>query len=186
MAEQDIVRAITTFGAVVLGFGLGQVSEWIKSKKASRKKEQSLRQLINLETENNVFEIKSYWNKIIGSYDSWESENGKFKFVQLAKAAASNPFPFLSTDVWKANLGEVASVYSESELNKLWHFQKKLERLSSLYIYFSEARDEKNETNRFHGGSMGNIVSTYGFADSVRDHAPELKNIIEEIIKFEL
>ncbi len=188
MEEQEVTRAITTISAVILGFCLGQISDWIKSTKALRKKEKSLRQLITLEIENNVLEIKHYWNKVLGSSDSWETEDGDFRFVQLAEEAANNPFPFLSTDVWKANLGEIASVYSVTELNKLWYFQKNLERLSSLYIFFSEAKDERNETNRFHdvnnGAGIGDIISMYDFSDSIREYAPEYKSLVEKIITF--
>jgi hypothetical protein len=188
MSEQDLVKTLITYGAVVLGFCLGQASEWVKSSKASSRKKKSLRKLISLEVENNVFEVKSYWDKLINNYESWDAKDGSFRFVQLAEAVSKNPFPFLSSDAWKANLSEISSVYEANELNQLWKFQRNLERLSALYLFFSEARDEKEVTNRFHDAShgvgIGNIISMYGFADSVRDHAPEFKRLIEEIIDF--
>jgi len=110
MTEQEIVRALITAGAVVLGFVLGQVSEWVKTRKASHRKECSIKKLISLEVNQNISHVKYNWTKVIESHGTWETEDGKFMFTQLVKAAANTPFPMLSSNAWESNIGEIKRV----------------------------------------------------------------------------
>ncbi len=190
VSNQEIIRALINIGAVILGFLLGQISDWVKTKRVNSMKKRSVRKLISLEVTQNIDRVESYWEKVLGSHEIWVGENKEFMYIQLAEAAAKNPFPLLLKDSWNANLNEITSAYSEEELEKIWNFHSDLERLSSLYVFFCEAVDEKKDTNRFHnathGAGFGMIMSGLGFADSVRDHAPEFKQVVERIIKFEI
>ncbi|MDT7042625.1 hypothetical protein [Candidatus Nitronereus thalassa] len=188
MNEQEALRSFTTLGAVILGFLLSQISEWVKSKRKSDKKRLAIRSLIELETKNNISYISEFWQSILASKEKWNDEGGAFLYVQLAEQASRKPFPQLTTDAWKANLGEMPTVYSQVELEKLWKLQRNIERLLSLHYFFCEAREEKMETSRFYKGlnksSVGMIFSQLGFTDSVLELAKEFKSLSETILLF--
>ena len=183
------MRSLTTLGAVVLGFVLGQTSEWFKSRRKARKQKNAVRRLIELETKNNVSLIQHLWNAILERRDSWNSEDGAFLYAQLADQASRVPFPPLTTDAWRANLGEVAAAYTESELEAMWKLQRKLERILSLHVFFCEAQSERRDSSRHshvvHGSSaVGAIISGLGFSESVKEPAKEFKALIESVSAF--
>lgn len=99
----EIFRSITTLGAVMLGFILGQASEWFKSRKKAKKQRSSVRQLIRLETTNNVSHLINFRNSILEKEESWALDDGTFMYVKLADQASRVPFPPI-TMLWK--LGE--------------------------------------------------------------------------------
>tara|TARA_R110002167_G_scaffold245742_2_gene451134 strand:+ start:759 stop:1337 length:579 start_codon:yes stop_codon:yes gene_type:complete len=188
LTEQEIVRALITVGAVILGFLLGQFSDWQKTKKASSSKERSIKKLISLEIKLNISRVKNYWDKVLDSHETWETDDGGFMYTQLAEAAVKNPLPLLTSNAWKSNLGEIVAVYNETELEKLWDFQNKLERLYSLHSFFADAVNERRETRRFHdathGSGAGMFISSFSFVGSVNNHAPEFKAIVDELLNF--
>lgn len=191
MSDSEIMRSVTTLGAVLLGFLLGQTSEWFKSRRKAKKQRESIRRLIELETKNNVSLIQEFWNAILGKKESWGSEDGSFLYAQLADQASRVPFPPLTTDAWRANLGEVATAYTELELEAMWKLQRELDRIFSLHTFFCEAQNERRDASRFthtmHGSSvMGAIISNFGFSDSVREPAREFKDLIASVSVFKL
>lgn len=189
MIDLETMRSLTTLGAVVLGFVLGQTSEWIKSRKKARKQSKAVRQLIQLETKNNICHIQKLWSAILERKDSWNSEDGTFLYSQLADQASRVPFPPLTTDAWLANLSEVTAAYTEYELEAMWKFQRDLERILSLHAFFCEAQSERRDSSRHshvvHGSStMGAIISGFGFSESVKEPAKEFKTLIESVSAF--
>ncbi|WP_423459469.1 hypothetical protein [Ottowia sp. VDI28] len=191
MSDLETMRSITTLGAVLLGFLLGQASEWFKSRRKAKKQKESVRRLIELETKNNVSLIQKFWNAILERKENWDSEDGSFLYAQLADQASRIPFPPLTTDAWRANLGEVAIAYTEPELEAMWKLQRELDRILSLHAFFCEAQNERRDASRFthtaHGSSaMGAIISSFGFSDSVMEPAREFKKLIENISAFKL
>jgi len=116
----NLIQAMITLGAVVLGFTLGQFAEWLKSSNSEKKKAKSLQALIDLEVAKNISQVSAYWDKVLTSNDDLLDEDGDFKSVSLANFVATNPFPVLSLIAWRANLGEIASVYTVKEMEKLW------------------------------------------------------------------
>lgn len=190
MNDHMIVQSVTTLGAVVLGFVLGQVSEWIRYRSRTKAKRKAIRRIIELETRNNISHIQNFWNTILARKTSWTSEDGGFPHAQLAEEISRVPFPPLTTAAWAANLGDIASVYSQYELEAMWRHQRDLERLESYYIFFCEARHERQETNRFsqamHGKSiMGTMIGGIGFLESVKEPAKEFKQLIESVMAFQ-
>lgn len=191
MNDSETMRSVTTLGAVVLGFLLGQTSEWFKSRRKAENQRKSVRRLIGLETKNNISHIQSFWNAILERKESWNSEDGAFLYAQLADHASRVPFPPLTTDAWRTNLGEVANAYTESELEEMWILQRELERILSLHAFFCEAQSERRDSSRFshsvNGSSVfGAISSGIGFSESVKDPAREFKALIESISAFEV
>lgn len=191
MSDLETMRSVTTLGAVVLGFVLGQTSEWFKSQRKAKKQKKAVRRLIELETKNNISHIQHFWNAILERKESWNSEDGAFLYAQLADQASRVPFPPLTTDAWRANLGEVAAAYREPELEAMWRLQRELERILSLHAFFCEAQSERRDSSRFshavHGNSaVGAIISGFGFSDSVKEPAKEFKALIENVSAFEV
>lgn len=194
MAEQDIVRALMTLGAVVLGFILSQLSESIKNRLKIRGKHKSLKMLICLEVSKNIHHLRDYWKEILDSKEEWHSEEGEFLYTQLASSVGSRPFPTLNTLAWQANIGNVASAYDEEELTEIWEHYAKIEKLKEFYRFFYEAVKEKQQTSRFHqsnnergiGGMVGSLVSGFEFVGTVEDHSPEFKALLESSINTEI
>lgn len=191
MSDPETMRSVTTLGAVLLGFLLGQTSEWFKSRRKAKKQRESVRSLIELETNNNLSLINNFWNAILGRKESWNSEDGSFPYAQLADQASRVPFPPLTTDAWRANLSEVATAYVESELKAMWKLQRELDRIFSLHTFFCESQNERRNSSRFthavHGSStIGAMISGFGFSDSVREPAREFKELIESVSAFKL
>lgn len=190
MSDPETMRSVTTLGAVVLGFLLGQTSEWFKSRTKANKQRKSVRRLIELETKNNVSHIQHFWNAILEKEERWNSEDGSFMYTQLADQASRVPFPPLTTDAWRANLGEVTAAYTEYELEAMWRLQRELERILSLHAFFCEARSERRDSSRFSpavlgSSALGAITSGLGFAASVSEPAREFKALIESVSAFE-
>lgn len=191
MSDPETMRSVTTLGAVFLGFLLGQASEWFKLRRKAKKQRDSVRRLIELETKNNVYLIQKFRNAILEKKEIWNSEDGSFLYNQLAEQASRVPFPPLTTDAWRANLGEVAAAYTESELEAMWTLQRELKRILFLHNFFCEAQNERRDTIRFshsvHGSpAVGAIMSGVGFYDSVREPAREFLDLIERVSAFKL
>lgn len=191
MSDPETMRSLTTLGAVILGFLLGQTSEWFKSRRKAKKQKKAVRRLIELETKNNVSHIRHLWNAIQERKDNWHSDDGAFLYEQLADQASRVPFPPLTTDVWRANLGEVAAAYTEFELEEMWKLQRELERVYSLHAFFCEAQSERRDSSRHthavRGSSaIGAFVSSLGFYESVKEPAKEFKVLIENVLMFEM
>lgn len=191
MSDPETMRSFTTLGAVVLGFLLGQTSEWFKSRRKASKQRRSVRRLIELETRNNISHINKFWDTIIKENEIWKSKDGSFLYVQLAYQASRAPFPPLATDAWLANLGEISSSYTESELEEMWNFQRVIERIHSLHAFFCEAQVERRNSRRHSHAMdgtavMGVLVSGADFSESVREPAKEFKSLIEAVSEFEV
>lgn len=189
MSEPETIRSVTTLGAVVLGFALGQTSEWFKSRRKAKKQKKAVRRLIELETKENVSRIGHFWNATLAKKEEWKSEDGEFLYGQLADQVSRIPFPPIAVDAWHANLGEVASAYTEHELVGMWRLQRDIERLQALYAFFCEAQSERRESSRFshavHGHPfIGSMVSGIGFAEAVKEPAKEFKELIEGVLAF--
>ncbi len=74
-------------------------------------------------------------------------------------------------------------------MEKLWKLQRNIERFYSLHSFFSEAREEKKETNRFHqarhgSGGIGSMISSISFSESVRELSKEFEHLMKEIVEF--
>ncbi len=67
MADSETTRTLTTLGAVILGFALGQVAEFFRSKRADRKLKKSTRALVELEMARNRSLLSEYWQSVIKS-----------------------------------------------------------------------------------------------------------------------
>lgn len=109
----------------------------------------------------------------------------------LLTQASRVPFPPLTTDAWRANLGEVANAYTESELEAMWKLQRDLERILSLHAFFCDAQSERRDFSRFSHAVNGNSVfgaisSGIGFSESVKDPAREFKALIQSVSAFEV
>ena len=187
----EIFRSITTLGAVMLGFILGQTSEWFKSRRKAKKQRSSVRQLIRLETTNNVSHLINFRSSILEKEESWASDDGTFMYVKLADQASRVPFPPITMEAWRANLGEVASVYDETELERMWCLQRDLERLQALHLFFCEAQSERRTSSR-HASSMhghrvfGSMISGFGFSESVKEPAIEFKELMDRVAIFQV
>lgn len=187
--DSEILRSITTLGAVFVGFILGQISEWIKSTKKSKKQKNSVRKLIELEIKNNIKHVENFWKWIIESDNEWKSEDGSFRYVKLADKATLTPFPPLTTAAWGANLNEVTKAYTEHELEAIWDFQRKLEHVRSLYNFFCESQNNRKEyrINSYasrHNPAIGSLIGSINFSESVYESAKEFKILVEKIIEF--
>jgi hypothetical protein len=187
MSDPEMTRSITTLGAVELGFALGQAAEWVKSWRKAKKQKKTVRRLIELETKNNLSHIQQFWKVVLERKEDWNAEDGEFLYGLLADQASRVPFPPLTTDAWQANLGEVASAYTESELEAMWKLQRDLKRIQSLHSVFCDAQSERQDSSRMLGYSaMGAIISGSEFAEAVREPAKELKALTESVLAFDV
>ncbi len=190
MSDIEMVRPVTTLGAVVLGFVLGQASDFIKVRRQAKKRRLGVRQLIALEAGHNILLVREFWQSIISNEETWETEDGEFSYVRLALHASQTPFPQINTGAWSANLGEVVSTYAKDELEKIWRFQVDLERLCSLHDFFCQANDERRDTRQFSHAAygnpmMGNLTGSIQFSGAVNEPAKEFKRLITQIIELE-
>lgn len=185
----EVIRALTTLGGVVLGFALSQVAEWVKYGRRTESRRRSIRALIALEAGSNCSSIRHFWNAILARRQRWVGDNGAFEFVALAQVASTVPFPPLDVSAWQANLAEVASAYSESELERLWELHRALHRLQSLHCFFCEASNERKDSYKSaraegHVG-LAAMTSSLGFSDSVTGPAEQFKSLAEKVITFD-
>lgn len=190
MADIEMIRPITTLGAVVLGFALGQASDFIKVRRQAKKRRIGVRQLIALEASHNIVLVREFWDSILSNEETWETEDGEFSYVRLALHASQTPYPQIKAAAWHANLGEVVSTYGKEELEKIWRFQVDFERLYSLHAFFCQAGDERRDTKQFayaaHGNPiMGNLMGSIQFSGTVHEPAKEFKRLITQIIELE-
>lgn len=190
MADTETLRTITTLGAVMLGFMLGQTSEWVKSKRKAKKQRISVRRLIQLETVNNISRLNRFMSSVLEKMSS-DSEDGEFMYVQFADQVSRIPFPPITTEAWRANLGEVASVYDESELERMWCFQRDLEQLHSLHLFFCEAQSERMAmerlaTSEYGHGALRSLIGGNRFANSVEEPAKIFKDLIDRLQSFQV
>jgi hypothetical protein len=93
----EFVQAIVTLLAVVLGFGLSQYSEKKRRDKEQKLGRANLHRLLQIETEENVLALDTYWKHMLETHESWLNEEGDFRYAQLANEVAKKPFPVLST-----------------------------------------------------------------------------------------
>ena len=184
----EVIRAITTLSAVVLGFALAQGSEWIKYQRRAASRRKAIRCLINLEASSNCASIRRFWAAMLARRSEWIGKDDAFPFVDLAQEASKVPFPPLDISAWEANLAEVASAYSEAELERMWRLQRSLHQLQSLHRFFCEASGERRESYRgacADGHSAVAMMSSgIGFTDSVANPAREFKALAEEVMAF--
>lgn len=190
MPGTEMIRPITTLGAVVLGFALGQASDFIKVRRQAKKRRLGVRRLIALEAAHNIVLAREFWESILSNEETWETEDGKFSYARLALHASQTPYPQIKTAAWHANLSEVVSTYGEDELEKIWRFQVDLERLYSLHAFFCQASEERRDTKQFSHAAhrnpiMGNLVGHLQFNGAVHEPAREFKKLITQIIELE-
>jgi hypothetical protein len=95
-----------------------------------------------------------------------------------------------SADVWYSNLSDVPSFLELPTIERLWVFYKRVERLSSLYRFFSEkykdSEAEAQHHNLLHGVGVGHLISGWGFANSVKKNSAEFKTILETVLEFHI
>ncbi|WP_421910621.1 hypothetical protein [Marinobacter sp.] len=190
MSDIEMIRPLTTLGAVVLGFVLGQASDFIKVRRQAKRRRLGVRQLIALEAGHNIVLVRDFWQSILSNEETWETEDGEFPYVRLALHASQTLYPQINTGAWSANLGEVVSSYGKDELEKIWRFQVDLEKLCSLHDFFCRANDERRDTTQFSHAAygnpmMGNLTGSIQFSGAVNEPAREFKKLITQIIDLE-
>lgn len=144
MSDPETIRSLTTLGAVILGFVLGQMAELIRSKRSDRKLKAATRALVELESARNCAQLANYWHRVIASYDSWREEDGALNYIKVARAVIKFPFPPVGKSVWLASFNNLASAYSPEELAALWSTHEAFDQLCLLYGQI-ELLDRKSE-----------------------------------------
>lgn len=180
MNNSELIRTISTLGAVLLGFALAQFADWIKSKKNAKKNKKAVRCLISLEVNSNIMYIRDFQKNIFED-TSLIKPDGDFPYSALADRAARISFPPITVAAWQANLKEVATTYTETELEAIYSFQNKLARLNSLHLLFCEAQTKRQQTIR-----AGNMINNLNFAASTKEPSKEFKSLLDDITLFDL
>jgi hypothetical protein len=188
MMSPELSPYIGNLLAVVVGFLLAQVSEYLKRRKVEKATKASVRRLIRLEINSNIENLVKL-NEAIQDYrGEWLNKEGEFQIVRYAQTVSRMPIPYLSSRAWEANLASVANAYSEEELQRIWEFHHDVERLVVLHKFFLQARDERKESKsrlNANKGFVGDVISGIEFSENVRSHAPEYKKILEEIVEYQ-
>ncbi|MEX0739040.1 MAG: hypothetical protein WD071_06845 [Pseudohongiella sp.] len=187
MTSVNYGQAIITISAVLLGFVLGQLSDYFNARSLHRRKGESLRALIRIELEQNARELNLYWSSILDSMNGMHNDKNEFKYALMASEVSEAPFPQLYEDAWLSNLGDVPSYFDYQEIESIWSFYKKLGRLNSLYAYFVNANEDRKTTARDMNARgdvvIGTLMGNWDFTGSVSDHAKEFKTLIEDVIQ---
>lgn len=172
MNDAETSRTLTTLGAVVLGFVLGQLAELIRSKRADRKVRKSTRTLIDLETARNRSLLSDYWGTVIACSDTWRGEDGVLNYAKVARALIKFPFPPLSKSVWLASFDKLASAYPAGELASLWETYQAFDQLKLLHGELQLLNREAEDAGRYTEsrsdlptGIISQLVGSAHFAD---------------------
>ncbi len=187
MSEQEVIRTTTTLLAVILGFLLSQVAEWLKGKGKSSRKQKSVRALIKLEQQENYKKINSLWRSVFHNNKELLSDDGDFLHGVLITKVAETPIFVIKKEAWLANMHYLASAFDEAQLETLWEFYIKLERIQALHVYFVESQNERQTAKRhysaIHDNPILGALAAGSFSDSAYEHAEEFKELVEHMVQ---
>ncbi len=189
MVDSEITRSLTTLGAVILGFVLGQVAELIRSKRTARKLKGSTRTLVELETARNRSLLSDYWSSVIASRDSWREKDETLNYIAVARALIKFPFPPIGKGVWLASFNNLASAYSPEELTALWTTHEAFDQLRLLYgqIEFLDRDAEgagrySESRSTLPTGILSALVGSAQFADDAKHFARKFETQMRSVL----
>ncbi|EJG1834132.1 hypothetical protein BKF97_RS23305 [Vibrio parahaemolyticus] len=187
MSEQEVIRTTTTLLAVILGFLLSQLAEWLKGRGKSSRKQKSVRALIKLEQKENYKKINSLWSSVFQNNRELFSDDGNFLYGTLITKVAETPTFVIKKEAWLANMHYLASAFDETQLEELWEFYINLERIQTLHVYFVDSQNEHQTAKRHYSAVHDNpiigAIAAGGFSDSAYGHAEEFKELLERLVE---
>lgn len=190
MNDSDFTKALITLSAVTLGFVLSQLADWYRGRRATIVEKQSVRKLVELETNYNTALLEKFWSDVISIEKNWVDANNELNPLKVSFELVRCPFPKLSSKVWESNLGKVSSAFSGGEITQLWDKYKNDEQLSLLHQELRR-RDKKSDDNGKLRESMSGIDSGGVLAETISSahFAVDTLGICErfiELIKVQL
>lgn len=189
MGDPETTRSLTTLGAVILGFVLGQLAELIRSKRADRKLKGSTRTLVELEVERNRSLLSDYWRHVIVSSDSWRGEDGALNYIKVARAVIKFPFPPVGKSVWLASFNNLASAYSSRELPALWSSHEVFDQLRLLHGQMEFLNRDSADVGRYTEsrsdlptGILSQLVGSAHFASGAEHLAQQFETQMRNVL----
>lgn len=88
-------------------------------------------------------------------------------------------------------MAEVTSAFGSNELESLWDFFAKVERLKVLYEFFRRSQSNMVEMSRHYdttgtvGRATAQVLAGLTFRENVKVQSKEFKTTIEELLHFE-
>ena len=149
MNDTETIRSLTTLVAVVLGFILGQIAEWLRSRKSGRKLIETTQTLVALELARNHSMLIDYWRRVASAYDPCHAENGVLNYIKVARAVIKFPFPPIGKNVWLASFNKLPLAYSPETLTELWSSYEAFEQLQMLYEQLESLERNSEDAGRY-------------------------------------
>jgi hypothetical protein len=129
--------SLVKLGAVILGFLLSELSQFLKGSRAAEKARRSARLLVSLERKHNIELLGAYWNGIARDSANWMNSYGHCDTDLFGKKIASQSFPAFDFMAYR-KLWEVAlAAFGETELVEIMSENEKLRRLLAIRESFA-------------------------------------------------
>ena len=132
--DKEIVKLIISPVAILLGVVMGFLLNFLRDSyehKLTRKEERnSVRTLIKLEIQQNIDELRIFWNQSNEMDDS--ILDPKEKISIKVRNLSKTPIPFWSYLAWESQMSKIPIVFKSEEIVQLQSVYKKFRQTSNI------------------------------------------------------
>ncbi|WP_017300653.1 hypothetical protein [Nodosilinea nodulosa] len=138
--EQDFVKpiasspAIASLLGVFIGFLLNFLRDSYKENRVANKEKKSIRTLIRLEIQQNIDELKLFWEQVVKEISEDEISvfaTGRQITSRLLKLSKS-PFPEWRCKAWESQMTRVPAAFEDNEIVQIQSTYKRMSKITSL------------------------------------------------------
>ena len=124
----EIVAALIGLLGVAVGFGLNELSSWLRRRAEAKQKSKSVRRFLQLEIEQNLFGLLEVINRL---EEQERAKRGPTEVV-MPQFLASMSVPTWSTQVWQSQIAFIPDALNILELQRAYDFYSDLECVNEL------------------------------------------------------